>query len=254
MSLLELDPAGVRQRLAFDVERLRGAASRIERVDEALARLKRELEHRATALAGQATSRVLPELGGDGLFQIRHAQAQATAELARRATLGEVLAHSGRLALIASMAVSRWVSALAQLGRSPHAEVVIKGHIDAGRLAHRMLVTLRPQDDLKSGCGQVASAVVVAELVHQDNLAFVSEQIEEGLVRGQSARGVHSPEDVVAAASRALRSAASLLERMAKDAEPAALDLSRRADEVEAEVARALLVSAHDAPGVRNAR
>lgn len=230
----------LRAALAFDVQRLLSASKRLQEVDEALTTLERKLEARAVRLSADATAAVDPELGGDGTVQLRYAQAQATAELARRAKLGEILSQVGQLSRIASMAVSRWVSALHRAHAEVLPEFVLKGHIDAGRVAHRMLVTLRRRDKLKSGCGQLASAVLVAELVHPDNLAFVEEQIIEGLFRGRNARGVRTDEEVVAAASRALRAAADLLESMATRAEPAMKALLDKAEAVEADVAETL--------------
>lgn len=232
--------ADVRRALAFDVQRLRAAAGRLQAVDDALVELKRRLEDRAVALSGAATCRSQPEIGGDGTVPLRYAQAQATAQLARRSKLGEVLARSAPLSLIASMAVSRWIQALVRAEARPQPDYLLKGHIDAGRVAHRMLVSLRRKDRLKSGCGQLTSAVLVADLVHPDNLAFVEEQILEGLYRGRSARGVRGDEDVLGAASRALRAAATLLESMAVRAEPAAEALRAEADGVEAKVEKSL--------------
>lgn len=231
-----MDARTIRTRLAFDVERLRTAATRLDAVEQGLTHLRKQLEARAQSLASAATSEPAVELAGDGLVQIRYAQAQATANLARRATLGEVLRHSGRLALIASMAMNRWVWALMALGDRGVTEAVVKGHIDAGRIAHRMLATLRPKDKLKSGCGQITSAVVVAEFVAGEQARFVAEQIEEGLHRGRRAIGVRTDDDVLDAASRALRAGALLLESMSASAEPAAEDLRRTANGIEAEV------------------
>lgn len=235
-----MEATQIRRRLAFDVERLRAAADRLDRVEQGLTRLRKQLEARAQALSSEATDAPHIELAGDGLVQIRYAQAQATANLARRATLGEVLRQSGRLALIASMAVNRWVWALMALGEDGVSESVVKGHIDAGRVAHRMLATLRPKDKLKSGCGQITSAVVVAEFVTAANLGFVNEQIEEGLHRGRQAFSLETDEDVLDAASRALRAGAQLLESMCAKAEPAAHRLLEAANVVESEVAEKL--------------
>jgi len=240
MTQASLSAADIRRALAFDVQRLRTAAHRLDAVDSALLTLKRKLEARAHNLTDEAAQHAEPELGGQGAVPLRYAQAQATAELARKAKLGEVLTRVGRLSMIASMAVNRWVSALQRAHAEVLPEFVLKGHIDAGRLAHRMLVTLKPRDRLKSGCGQLASAVLVAELVHPDNLPFVEEQLIEGLYRGRNARGVASDEEVLAAASRALRAGAKLLERMADKAEPAAHDLTKEAEAIEEQVARVL--------------
>lgn len=226
----------IRRRLSFNVERLRVAALHLQDVDRALGRLKRQLEGRALALCDQATARQVPELAGDGGTALQYAEAQAAASLARRAKLGEILARSGRLSLIASMAINRWIAALNAVSRGPQPNSVIKGHIDAGRLAHRMLVTLRRRDRLRSGCGQLTSSVVVAEFAHATNLPFVYEQIEEGLFRGRKASGVENDDDVVSAASRALRAGADLLERMASRAQPSVVALVKEAEGLEAEV------------------
>lgn len=232
--------SAIRARLAFDVERLKSAAERLATLERALHHLQENLEVRATDLSGQATVAGRPESSEDGEVSVRYAQAHATATLARRAKMGEILAKSGHLSLIATMAVNRWVSALEQNATTPTSDAVIKGHIDAGRLAHRMLVTLRPRDQLRSGCGQLVSAVVVAELVHPSNQAFVAEQIEEGLHRGLLARSVRTESDVIEAASRALRAGAKLLESMANRVAPALESLTQEAEEVEAAVEAAL--------------
>ena len=232
--------AEIRAALAFDVQRLRGAVLRLEEVDAALLRLRRDLEDRAYVLTGEATHQLQPEIDGDGTVAVRYAQAQATAQLAQRAKLGEILGRVGQLSLIASMAVSRWVGALHRAAHQAHPDFVLKGHIDAGRVVHRMLATLRPQEQLKSGCGQLASAVVAAELVHPHNLAFVHEQIVEGLLRGRNARGIKTDADVIAAVSRALRAAATLLESMADTADPVVRALHAEAERVEEAVAEAL--------------
>lgn len=240
MTQASVSASDIRRALAFDVQRLRAAAHRLDAVDRALLSLKRQLENRAFCLTDEAAQHAEPELGGKGAVPLRYAQAQATAQLARRAKLGEVLSRVGRLSMIASMAVNRWVSALGRAHTEVLPEFVIKGHIDAGRLAHRMLVTLKPRDKLKSGCGQLTSAALVAELVHPDNLAFVEDQLMEGLYRGRNARGVNSDEEVLAAASRALRAGAKLLERMAEQAEPAAQALAHEAESIEEQVVRTL--------------
>ncbi len=228
----------IRHRLRFDVQRLRVAAHRLQAVDETLKALKRRLEIRAANLSSSAKRDAEPEIGGDGLVHLRFAQAQATAQLAKKATLSEVLRHSSRIALIASMAVNRWLGALGDVGsgaRSP-SEAMLKGHIDAGRIAHRTLVGLKPRAGLKSGCGQLACAVVVAEFTPESQLSFVEEQIEEGLDRGRRARGIRSDNDVLKAVSAALRVGAELLEKMVESAEPAAQNLLNEAELVEDKV------------------
>lgn len=233
----------VRERLAFDVERLRVAAVRLERVDAALMELRQRLESRAMALAGEAMHQAPPLLGGDGRAQIRTAQALATAHLARRVALGEVLRSSSRLSLIVAMAVNRWVSALRSISERETSERILRAHIEAGRVAHRLLKILRPKDELRSGVGQLTSAVVVAEFAHPANADDVADKIEEGLYRARAARGVRSDDDAVAAASRALRAAAQLVATMADSAEPAVHALLVEADGVEEGIASRLLAA-----------
>jgi hypothetical protein len=236
-------PSEVRRRLAFDIERLAAAADRMERVDAQLHALRRHLQDRACSLSEGATGVERPE--SDGLIHIQYAKAQATAELARKATLRDVLTHSGALSLIASMAVTRWVAALRELTKAPAAELQIKAHIDTGRLAYRTLSVLRPKHGLLTGCGHLTSAVVVAEFVHPDDAPFIEDELEVALDRGRTARGIGTIEDVVTVASKAIRAGAELLESMALEAEPAAADLLAKADAVEATV-EASLQSAAD--------
>src|SRR5258708_3217337 len=108
----------VRSRLHFDVERLRQAAHRLEKIDHQLTSLRRGLETRAAHLAREAMSSG-PTHAGEGIVQIRRSQAQATAHLAKRAALGEVLRSSSPLALIAAMAASRWVGSLRPIEKDP---------------------------------------------------------------------------------------------------------------------------------------
>jgi hypothetical protein len=239
MTMPKIHAREIRARLAFDVERLRAGVARLEGVNRALIELKARLEHRAAALAGEANG-AGPMIGGDGRAQIVSAQAHATASLAQQAALGEVLRSSSRLALIAAMAASRWVSALASLSKTETSQAVLKSHIDAGRIVHQMLVMLRPKYELRSGLGQLVSAVVVAELAHPSNQDDLAEQIEEGLYRARTARGITSDEDATSAVSRALRVGADLLESMADRAEPASRALLVEAEGVEARVAQRL--------------
>lgn len=230
-----LSASRVRERLAFDVERLRAAAHRLEHADALLRELRGRLETRAADLADDAKTNA-----GEERVHIQRSQAHATAHLAKRAALGEVLRSSSPLSLIAAMAASRWVGALKQLAVEKVNESTIRAHIEAGRVAHRLLGVLKPKTGIKSGAGQLTSAVVVAELAHPANAAFVAEQIEEGLDRARTARGVFNYDDAIEAASRALRTAAELLESMADRAEPAAVALVDEADGVEEKIAAAL--------------
>lgn len=223
----------VRERLSFDVERLKNAAHRLESIDARLRELRQRLESRATDLAQNAKAQAL----ADNAVQIQRSQAHATAHLAKRAALGEVLCSSSPLSLIAAMAASRWVGALKQLSAAKTSEATIRAHIEAGRIAHRLLGVLKRKGGIRSGVGQLTAAVVVAELAHPSNSTFIEEQIEEGLDRARSARGVWNNEDAVEASSRALRAAAELLESMADRAEPAACALVQEADGVEEKIA-----------------
>lgn len=234
-----LDASSVRARLRFAVENLRRAGLRTQAVDAGLSRLRQMLEQRAGVLREAA----LDEDGASGLehaslLRMRSAQAQAVVHLARRAALQDILRSEARLVLVASMAVSRWIAALSELSSAPASERVIRSHIDAGRLAHRMLVTLRPRAGLRSGCGQLTSATVVAEFVHPENLQCVEDEIEEGLFRGHRlARSVSSESLALQASARALGEASALLGRVADRAEPALEALLLRARTVETEVA-----------------
>ncbi len=231
----------IRDHLRFDVARLARAAERLKTVDAQLRRLRGKLEQRAFTLAEDGVN----PRGSAGLdaAPIRSAQAQATADLARRAALGDVLRHSGALPLVASMAVSRWVDAIRVLpgeGSRNRRIAAAKGHIDAGRIAHRMLATLRSRSGVRSGCGQLVCAVVVAELSPPDLCSFCSEQVEEGWERALAARDIHDEDSALGAASAALREGARLLESMARRAELAVGSLLEQAEAVEARVARDL--------------
>lgn len=234
-----LQAESIRSRLLFDVERLRDAAWRLARIDASLGELRRHLEARARRLSDEAM-RAAPGDKSRETPTLRYAQAQATAHLARRVALKEILSGSS-LSLIASMAVSRWVGALRGFNERVHGEGMVRAQIEAGRVAYRLLCSLRRKRGLISGVGQLTAAVVVAEFVHERDRVFVSEQMEEGLSRGRRAKGVNSDEDVLAAASLALREAAYLLERMAAQAEPALAKLLEEADDVEQNVERTLM-------------
>jgi hypothetical protein len=234
--MVQLSAALVRKKLSFDVERLRAAALRLEGVDARLSELRSQLEARARHLSQEAR-----EQGPEDGVHIRRSQAHATAHLAKRAQLGEVLCSSSPLSLIAAMAASRWVGALKQLSEKKTSESTVRAHIEAGRIAHRLLGVLKPRAGIRSGVGQLVSSVVVAELAHAENAIFVSEQIEEGLDRARAARGVSSIDDAIEAASRALRVGAELLESMADRAEPASRLLINEADHVEEKIAADLI-------------
>lgn len=106
-------------------------------------------------------------------------------------------------------------------------------------MAYRTLAALRRKKGLVAGMGQLASAVVVAELVHRDDQRHVEVELAHAIARGEKAAAALD-EDLMASASLAIRDAAELLERMAARAEPAIQRLLEEADEVEARVAAAL--------------
>ncbi len=228
----------VRGRLRFDVDRLRDAAWRLERVDEALGQLRRHLEARARMLSRDATAEGRPELAASGGVHLLYAQAAATAELARKASLGEILSTTS-LSLIASMAVSRWLWALRTAGHEPRGATVVRAQIEGGRIAYRTLAALRGKRGLVAGMGQLASAVVVAELVHKEDQRFLEAELASAIARAEKTADA-TGEDMMLAASQAIRDAAELLERMAARAEPAIQRLLEEADQVEARVAAAL--------------
>jgi hypothetical protein len=232
-----LGASQILERLCFDVDRLRDAALRLERVDEALLALRRHLEARARLLTKEATAHARPELSGSGRISIRYAQAHAVAHLARRAALGEVLKQGSYLPLIAAMATSRWVAALRNVSAAPRGEVALRSHIEAGRVAYRVLRSLRRKRGLVPGVGQLASAAVVAQFAHALDRPYVDEQLEEGLDRAaRSSSALTDVEAALGAASLALREGACLLEELAKEAEPATEKLLEEADGLERRV------------------
>lgn len=243
----------LRDQFRFEITRLRVAAQRLQTVDERLRDLRIRLEQRAIELSNEADGGPPDAIGGgyeEGDVQVvtlRAAQAQATAELARKSALGEVLRHTGALSLVVSMAVSRWIDAiLTSLApvvgdkfsheEASRREALVRSHLHAGRLAHRMLMTLRRKSGLRSGCGLVVCSLVVAELAPPDLEPFLEEQIDEGWRRAQTARGVRSEQQAREAISAALREGAYLLERMATKAEAAAQQLVIEESSVESKV------------------
>jgi hypothetical protein len=227
-----IDVKYVEERLGFDVERLRAAAARLSHLEEALDGFRRHLEVRARHLARDASDRARSE-------PIRAAQAQATAHLARRAVLLEVLSPSTALSLIAAMATRHWVSALRGIAQTPRGEAMIRGHVETGRIAYRVLLSIRRNRGLVPGVGQLASAAVVAGFAHPADRTFVDEQLEEGLFRARG-DGLRAEDDALASASLALREAALVLELLAKDAEPKIQKLLEEADGLEHKIEREL--------------
>ncbi|MFO0724907.1 MAG: hypothetical protein U1E65_14095 [Myxococcota bacterium] len=234
-----MDPQDIRDRLRFDIDRLRDAAWRLERIDAALSELRTHLEARARKLSQDATHSDQPEIGGAHAgVHVRYAQAFAVAALAKKAALREVVSVES-FALVASMAVTRWLLALRGIGRRPHGERMIHAEVEAGRVAYRLLVLLRRKRGLIFGLGQLVAAVVVAEFAHPADAAFVSAELKEGLLRAH--RGGADAERALAGSSAALREAAHLLEVMAERAEPIIERLLLEADAIEAKVELDLL-------------
>jgi hypothetical protein len=225
-----LSSSEVRTRLRFDVERLRAGSGRLVEVETRLWVIRDRLEERAEELSRRAMASSLPEI------RLWFAQAQAAAELARTATLHSILRPTGRFALVTAMAVNRWVHALQSLSESPVNEATIHRHVQAGRLAHRTLRTVRPRSGMRKYCGVLTSAVVVAEFVHPDNTDLVEARIEAGLQRARLDPR-RSDEAILDAVSAALRTGARVAEMVADRAEPRTQALAERAESVESEVA-----------------
>lgn len=233
---MELTPERIQTHLRFDVERLRASAQRLFEVETHLWKLRDHLETRAQRLRVQAMDAGAAELGGSASrTQVWYAQAQAAAELAKTATMQGILRPNGRLALIAAMALNRWVNALQSLSEAPVSEAVIARHVQAGRLAHRTLRTLKPNSGMRRYCGVLTSSLVVSEFVHPDNEAQIREEIQKGITRAKLDRH-RSDEVILEAVSAALRTGARLAESTAEKAEPKARELAAQAERVESDV------------------
>lgn len=230
-----MTPADLRAGLALELRRLRAASARLEAVDDQLSQLRAELQPRIRRLRAEA---VQPRAAA--VVQLRSAQAQAAAELARQAALGEVLAHSGRLSLISAMAVRRWLTALTQLSAPGAPEASIRAHIEAGRIAHRCLVSLRPRAQLRSGLGLLTAAVVVSSFVHEDRRAYLDAELRRGLDRATRVGGCEDAVEAAAGVRRALQAGTELMNRLADRAAPAAQALVARAEGLEERVERDL--------------
>jgi hypothetical protein len=151
-----------------------------------------------------------------------------------------VLDPGSALSLIAAMATSRWVGAMRDAAQAPRGDAALKAHVEAGRVAYRVLASLRRNKGLAAGVGHLVSAVVVAEFTHGNDRPFIVEQIEEGLDRALTQTSLKTEDRVMEAASRALREGALLLERLAAEAEPATQRLLEEADGLEQKVEREL--------------
>lgn len=225
-----MQPELVRSHLRFDVERLRAASQRLFEVEDGLLRLRSALETHADRLARRATAAQSAPRS-----RLWIAQAQAAADLAKESTLHAITGPSRPLAIVALMAVNRWVQALQGLAGARASATVIHRHVQAGRLAHRALRTLKPGSGMRRYCGVLTSAVVVAEFVHPQDAPVIRREIEAGIARAQQGAG-RSDAVVLEAVSAALRTGARLAESVADRAEPRALELAQRAESVEAEV------------------
>lgn len=233
-----LTPAVVRDRLRFDVERLRQAAGQLHDLEDRLRTLRGDLEARADHLGRNATEQGAAELGGGewGRVALLYAQAQALADLARRTSLSEILLRrSGRLSLVACMALGRWIEALSALSDRPVSENAIRQHVRAGRLAHRTLRTLKPSSGMRRYCGLLTSSLVVAEFVHPANAPDIEGHIDSGIARAHLRPG-RSDDAILEAVSAALRTGARLVEDMVDRAEPTVRLLASSAETLESDV------------------
>ncbi|MGF1509523.1 MAG: hypothetical protein ACFB9M_08480 [Myxococcota bacterium] len=233
-----LTPAEVRLRLRFDIERLRTSSTRLVHVESRLWLIRDRLQSRARELTQQAMDSAFPTQRDEHppRRQLWVAQARAAAELAHSATLQSIVRPSGRFAFVTAMAVNRWVAALQGLSDNPVTEGVVERHVQAGRLAHRTLRTLRPRSGMRKYCGVLTSAVVVAEFVHPENREHVDAKIVAGLRRARL-DPKRSDEVILEAVSAALRMGARVAEVVADAAEPRTQELAARAESVEADVA-----------------
>ena len=233
----------VRSRLGFGVSRLANAATRLEDIDIALYQLKCRLEDRAQKLAEEGNA--MDDVPGSyGEKRIRLAQAHATAQLARRAVLTETLRSRRRaISVMAALAVSRWVSALRQISPEPVGHRKTRLHIESGRIACRVLRSVRRGRGLKEGVSLLGSALVVAEFVHPDDYATAEKSIEDGLHRARFSRAIHSQEQAIEACSLLLGEAAHILEQIAERAEPAVDHLLAESTRVESDVQSDLLAN-----------
>ena len=234
-----LTPRVVRDRLRFDVERLRQAAGSLHALEGQLRALKTDLEHRADDLGRHAAAQGAAELGGSGDWgrvSVVYAQAQALADLARKTSLTDILLRrSGRLSLVACMALGRWIEALSQLADHPVSETTIRQHVRAGRLAHRTLRTLKPGSGMRRYCGLLTSSLVVAEFVHPANVEDIEGHMDSGIARARL-RPSRTDEAILEAVSAALRTGARLVEGMVDRADPAVKLLASSAETLERDV------------------
>ncbi|MBI4816415.1 MAG: hypothetical protein HY791_09155 [Deltaproteobacteria bacterium] len=179
----------------------------MELVDTRVSELRARLFSRAKVLSIEATN---PQTH-PAEASLAAAQAHALASLARKVALAELLADpgGGSLSLIAAMAVSRWLS---ELRREPKRGRALRLELEAGRVAHRVLRSIRRHRGLEPGHGRLVSAIVAFEFAHPAERAYL-----ESIVESEAGEKV---EEAVLAASSALREAALVLEWAATRAEP----------------------------------
>lgn len=240
--------SALRARFRFDVARLRSAAARVDEVDRQLRGARDSLRSKSGGWTKLAIDLRHPELGGSEGVQLLYAKAHAAAALSRRATLRELLSTAvDGLAIVSSMATSRWVASLQGLRDHPHGETLLRSHIEAGRMAYRVLRSVRRQLRHVEGLGQLTSAIVVLEFAHPTDQAYVAGHAFEGLARARSnAEETEGDEVLYGYASAALREATSVLESVAARSEPLATKLVGDADLLEARVEAGLEPSGTD--------
>ena len=239
-----MDVEELRHRLAFGVGRLAQAAARLQDIDIALYQLKIRLENRALELADEGNS-----LDGDGQSEygqkrVRLAQSHAIAQLARRAVLTEVLRTRRKaIPMMAAIAISRWVSSLQNIAPKPVGHRKVRLHIESGRVACRVLRSVRRGRGLQEGVSLLGSALIVAEFAHPDDYDSTAGAIEEGLKRALFSRKIHSLEQAIEACSLLLQESAHILEQIAARAEPSVDELLARSVTVEADVQAELAIN-----------
>jgi hypothetical protein len=210
----------------------------VDEVDRRLRLARESLRSNSRGWAKIGVDLKHPELGGTERVQLLYAKAHASALLARRAGLRELLSSAADgLALVSSMATSRWVASLQGLRRYPHGDALVRPHIEAGRVAYRVLRSVRRNLTHVAGLGQLTSSLVVLEFVHPKDADYVAAQLEEGLRRARHNRGSEeTDEDLFGYCSAALREATLILESVADRSEPLVVDLVGEADQLEAEI------------------
>ncbi|MBI2374477.1 MAG: hypothetical protein HYV07_10830 [Deltaproteobacteria bacterium] len=195
----------------------------MDTIDARVTSLRRTLLRRARALSVEATN----PGASPSHASLAAAQAHALATLARKVALPELLADPGgeSLSIIAAMATSRWLS---ELRREPKQGRALRLELEAGRIAHRVLRSIRRRRGLEPGYGRLVSAIVAYEFAHPNERPYLL-----GLIEAEAATNVDA---ALLAASAALREAALVLEWAATRAEPRLLLLESEAVRAEGSV------------------